>query len=87
MKIDKFAGKMPSERMNIMPASVSFENTANAFEYKTDKELKKARFLFSSMGYSPLVKLGDADYALDDPVRDAGEGTDQGHDLLPIRRR
>jgi proline dehydrogenase len=58
MKIDKFAGKMPSERMNIMPESVSFENTANAFEYKTDKELKKARFLFSSMGYNSLVQLG-----------------------------
>ena len=49
---------MPSERMNIMPESVSFENTENAFEYKTDKELKKARFLFSSMGYASLVKLG-----------------------------
>ena len=44
--------------MNIDPADVSFENTANAFEYKTDKELKKAEFLFSSMGYSSLVKLG-----------------------------
>jgi proline dehydrogenase len=41
--------------MNMMP---SFENTANAFEYKTDKELKKARLLFSSMGYASLVKLG-----------------------------
>jgi proline dehydrogenase len=58
MKIDKFAGKMPSERMNIMSESISFENTANAFEYKTDKELKKARFLFSSMGYNSLVQLG-----------------------------
>ena len=44
--------------MNTEPAPVSFENTANAFEYKSDKELKKAAFLFSSMGYSPLVKLG-----------------------------
>ena len=44
--------------MNIAPESVSFENTANAFEYKSDKELKKAAFLFSSMGYSALVKLG-----------------------------
>lgn len=44
--------------MNIMPESVSFENTANAFEYKTDKELKKAKLLFSSMGYSSLVRLG-----------------------------
>src|ERR1700710_201697 len=44
--------------MNTEPAPVSFENTANAFEYKSDKELKKAAFLFSSMGYSALVKLG-----------------------------
>jgi proline dehydrogenase len=58
MKIDKFAGKMPTEHMNIMPESVSFENTANAFAYKTDKELKKAKLLFSSMGYASLVKLG-----------------------------
>ena len=44
--------------MNIDPGTVSFENTANAFEYKTDKELKRAEFLFSSMGYNSLVKLG-----------------------------
>src|ERR1700759_3001221 len=44
--------------MNIEQGTVSFENTANAFEYKSDKELKKAEFLFSSMGYSTLVKLG-----------------------------
>ncbi|MBS1660178.1 MAG: proline dehydrogenase family protein [Bacteroidetes bacterium] len=44
--------------MSIEPAPVSFENTANAFEYKSDKELKKAAFLFSSMGYSALVKVG-----------------------------
>ena len=37
---------------------VSFENTANAFEYKSDKELKRAAKLFSSMGYAPLVWLG-----------------------------
>lgn len=44
--------------MNTDPAPVSFENTANAFEYKSDKELKKAAMLFSSMGYASLVKLG-----------------------------
>jgi proline dehydrogenase len=44
--------------MNIAPGSVSFENTENAFEYKSDAELKKAAFLFSSMGYSSLVKIG-----------------------------
>lgn len=37
---------------------VSFDNTEYAFAYKTDKELKKAQFLFSSMGYESLVKLG-----------------------------
>lgn len=40
------------------PRTVSFDNTENAFEYKSDKELKKAAFLFSSMGNSALVKLG-----------------------------
>src|ERR1700730_15640129 len=37
---------------------ISFDNTENAFAYKTDKQLKKARFLFSSMGHEWLVKLG-----------------------------
>jgi proline dehydrogenase len=36
---------------------VSFDNTENAFAYKSDKELKKAHFLFSSMGYQALVQL------------------------------
>lgn len=36
----------------------SFDNTANAFEYKNDKQLKKANFLFSSMGYTWLVGIG-----------------------------
>ncbi|WP_111598128.1 proline dehydrogenase family protein [Chitinophaga skermanii] len=38
--------------------SLSFENTAIAFESKTDKELKKANFLFSNIGKPWLVKLG-----------------------------
>ena len=46
--------------MDIAPPSVSFDNTANAFEYKSDKELKKASFLFSSMGITTLVKVGTA---------------------------
>jgi proline dehydrogenase len=37
---------------------ISFENTENAFAYKTNKELKKADFLFSSMGYSWIIQLG-----------------------------
>ncbi len=38
--------------------NISFEDTKIAFEYKTNKELKKAAFLFSSMSKSWLVKLG-----------------------------
>jgi proline dehydrogenase len=37
---------------------ISFDNTENAFAYKSEGELKKARFLFSSMGHGWLVKLG-----------------------------
>jgi proline dehydrogenase len=37
---------------------LSFENTENAFAYKSDKEIRKARFLFSSMSYKMLVKIG-----------------------------
>ena len=39
-------------------STISFDNTAYAFAAKTDKELKKAHFLFSSMGKSWLVNLG-----------------------------
>src|SRR5574339_621831 len=44
--------------MELPPPPVSFENTENTFAYKSDKELRKARFLFRSMGYQSLVKLG-----------------------------
>lgn len=40
-----------------MPA-ISFDNTENAFAYKSDKQLDKARILFSAMHYPWLVKLG-----------------------------
>lgn len=40
--------------------SLSFENTAIAFESKTDKALKKADFLFSNIGKPWLVKVGAA---------------------------
>jgi proline dehydrogenase len=43
--------------MDSNPA-ISFENTQNAFAYKSDKDLKRARFLFKSMSYQGLVKLG-----------------------------
>ena len=42
---------------NPAPA-ISFDNTEFAFEYKTSKQLKKARFLFSMMGKPWLVKIG-----------------------------
>jgi proline dehydrogenase len=42
----------------MMDQPVSFENTENAFAYKSDAELKKARFLFQSMGNAFLVKWG-----------------------------
>ncbi len=42
----------------MMDQTVSFGNTENAFAYKSDAELKKARFLFKSMGNALLVKLG-----------------------------
>ena len=37
---------------------VSFDNTASAFAYKTDRELRKARWLFSTMGKPWLLRLG-----------------------------
>src|SRR5688572_30973829 len=37
---------------------ISFDNTEFAFEYKSDKQLKKARFRFSLMGKPWLVKAG-----------------------------
>ena len=37
---------------------ISFDNTEFAFEYKTDQQIKKARFLFSLMGKPWLVKIG-----------------------------
>ena len=38
--------------------SISFDNTECAFAAKTNKELKKAHFLFSAMGKPWLVKMG-----------------------------
>jgi proline dehydrogenase len=38
--------------------NISFENTEIAFKYKSDKELKRAKFLFSTMAKPLLVKLG-----------------------------
>ncbi len=38
--------------------NISFDNTANAFAYKTDKELQQARFLFKTMTFDWIVNLG-----------------------------
>ena len=38
--------------------NISFDNTDNAFAYKSDKELKSAKFLFSTMGYPWFVQIG-----------------------------
>ncbi len=39
-------------------ATISFDNTETAFAYKTEKELKKAKFLFTTMGYPLFVPIG-----------------------------
>ena len=42
----------------MIPSPISFTNTQIAFAYKSDAELKRARFLFHSMGKAFLVKWG-----------------------------
>jgi proline dehydrogenase len=37
---------------------LSFNNTEIAFKHKTNKDLKRAHFLFSVMGNPTLVKMG-----------------------------
>lgn len=44
--------------MNNQYPAISFDNTELAFQYKSDKELKKAGFLFGMMGKPWLVKIG-----------------------------
>ena len=38
--------------------NISFENTQNAFAYKSTKALKSAKLLFGFMGYPTLVQMG-----------------------------
>jgi proline dehydrogenase len=38
--------------------NISFDNTENAFAYKSDKDLKRAKLLFTSMNYQWLVDAG-----------------------------
>jgi proline dehydrogenase len=40
------------------PTAISFDNTEYAFAYKKDMELKRAHFLFTSMGKPWLINLG-----------------------------
>ncbi|MFI5194235.1 MAG: proline dehydrogenase family protein [Chitinophagales bacterium] len=42
----------------MIPSPISFTNTQIAFAYKSDAELKRARFLFRTMGKAFLVKWG-----------------------------
>lgn len=45
-------------RMSSSEPVISFDNTEFAFEYKSDKQLRKARFLFSMMARPWIVKIG-----------------------------
>jgi proline dehydrogenase len=38
--------------------NISFDNTQNAFAYKSNNALKSAKYLFGCMGYPKLVQLG-----------------------------
>jgi len=38
--------------------NISFDNTENAFAYKSNQELKRAKLLFSTMRFQSLVKIG-----------------------------
>ncbi|MEO1545628.1 MAG: proline dehydrogenase, partial [Bacteroidota bacterium] len=40
--------------------NVNFENTATAFELKSDSELERAYFLFRLIANEPLVRIGTA---------------------------
>lgn len=44
--------------MDTVASPISFDNTEFAFAYKSDEELKKARFLFNLMAKPWLVKMG-----------------------------
>lgn len=39
-------------------SAISFDNTENAFAYKTDKDLKLSQFLFNTMNYPLFVPIG-----------------------------
>ena len=45
-------------RVSNLSYMISFDNTRDAFAYKTSAELKKALYLFSAMGHPALLKMG-----------------------------
>ena len=47
-----------SKTIPVKQTAISFDDTANAFAYKSTKDLKEARLLFSTMQYGGLVSLG-----------------------------
>ena len=49
---------LPIFALNLPDMNISFENTETAFAYKSEKELKLARFLFKTMGNQWMVNLG-----------------------------
>ena len=44
--------------MNQTETAISFDNTENAFAYKSDKDLKRANFLFNTMSHQWVVNFG-----------------------------
>jgi proline dehydrogenase len=52
------AGNWIPDNINNFNMLPEFNNTEIAFRYRNNKELKRARFLFSSMGSPGLVKIG-----------------------------
>ena len=45
-------------RTDVSMTNISFDNTQNAFAYKSDKELKQSKFLFNTMDYPLFVPIG-----------------------------
>ena len=46
--------------MNLINMERIFENTATAFQLKTDSQLERAYFLFKMIANEPLVRIGTA---------------------------
>ena len=50
--------RLPLHSIIILSMLPEFDNTEIAFQYRNDKEMKRAKFLFSSMGSPALSSLG-----------------------------